>query len=65
MDATIKIELLKLAATQAVQTVQAILSAPPNSVKFITVNGEKMNVDLNAIDALTEHFFEQYKEHFN
>lgn len=59
MDATIKIELLKLAATQAMNVIES------DKMKFVAIEDKKILNDVHGLDKLTEHFYKQYLQHLH
>lgn len=59
MDATIKIELLKLAAAQAMNVIES------GKITFAPFDNEKLSKDIHGVDKLTEHFYKQYLQHIH
>lgn len=59
MDATIKIELLKLAAAQAMKVIES------GKITFAPFDNEKLSKDIHGVDKLTEHFYNQYLQHLH
>lgn len=59
MDATIKVELLKLAATQAMNVIES------GKLTLAPIDNQKVSNDAHGVNKLTDYFYKQYLQHIH